>query len=151
MCFKNKFLNSSETKKLSTESFLTFRELQPLVSCKRVSYKKNTCICNFFCQTLKNIKEIFFVARFARALVYLRSKGYFKKLDKLFVQYRQYRANIFEKYALWETCCSRNGRWFKGFWPFFQIFRKCLMNIKNSYFEKLNNEKKYRFPFTLKW
>ena len=36
-CFKGKF---SETKKVSTESFLTFRELQPLVSYKRVSYKK---------------------------------------------------------------------------------------------------------------
>lgn len=33
---------------------------------------------------------------------------------------------------------------------FDHFFRKCLMNIKNSYFEKLNNEKKYRFPFTLK-
>ena len=43
-CFKNKFLNFSETKKFSTESFLTFRELHPLVSYKRVSYKKNTCI-----------------------------------------------------------------------------------------------------------
>ena len=39
-CFKNKFLNFSETKKFSTESFLTFRELQPLVSYKRVFYKK---------------------------------------------------------------------------------------------------------------
>ena len=39
-CFKNKFLNFSETKKFSTESFLTFREIQPLVSYKRVSYKK---------------------------------------------------------------------------------------------------------------
>ena len=39
-CFKNKFLNFSETKKLITERFLTFRELQPLVSYKRVSYKK---------------------------------------------------------------------------------------------------------------
>ena len=38
--FKNKFLNFSETKKISTESFLTFRELQPLVSYKQVSYKK---------------------------------------------------------------------------------------------------------------
>ena len=131
MCFKNKFLNFSETKNLSTESFLTFRELQPLVSCKRVSYKKNTCICSkmlpqfllkFFLSNFKEYqrKIIIFVARFARTLVYLRSEGYFKKLDKLFVQYRQYRANIFEKYALWETCCSRNGRWFKRFWPFFQ-------------------------------
>ena len=34
-CFKNKILNFSETKKLSTESFLTFRELQPLVSYKK--------------------------------------------------------------------------------------------------------------------
>ena len=64
---------------------------------------------------LSNFKEyqskiIIFVAGFARTLVYLKSKGYFKKLDKLIVQYRQYRANIFEKYALWETCCSRNGR-----------------------------------------
>ena len=39
-CFKNKFLNFSETKKFSTESFLTFRELQLPVSCKWVSYKK---------------------------------------------------------------------------------------------------------------
>ena len=39
-CFKNKFLNFSETKKFSTKSFLTFRELQALVSYKRVSYKK---------------------------------------------------------------------------------------------------------------
>ena len=31
-----------ETKKISTESFLTFRELRPLVSYKRVSHKKNT-------------------------------------------------------------------------------------------------------------
>ena len=38
-CFKNKFLNFSETKKFSTESFLTFRELQLLASYKRVSYK----------------------------------------------------------------------------------------------------------------
>ena len=38
-CFKNKFLKFSETKKFSTESFLTFRELQPLVSYKWVSYK----------------------------------------------------------------------------------------------------------------
>ena len=38
--FKNKFLNFSDTKKFSTESFLTLRELQPLVSYKRVSYKK---------------------------------------------------------------------------------------------------------------
>ena len=30
-CFKNKFLNFSEAKKFSTESFLTFRECQPLV------------------------------------------------------------------------------------------------------------------------
>ena len=42
-CFKNKFLNFSGTKNFSTESFLTFRELHPLVSYKRVSYKKNTC------------------------------------------------------------------------------------------------------------
>ena len=42
-CFKNKFLNFSETKKFSTESFLTFRKLQLLVSYKRVSYNKNTC------------------------------------------------------------------------------------------------------------
>ena len=33
-------LNFSETRKISSESFLTFRELQPLVSYKRVSYKK---------------------------------------------------------------------------------------------------------------
>ena len=46
LCFKNKFLNFSETKKLSTASFLTFRELQPLVSYKQVSYKKNTCNLN---------------------------------------------------------------------------------------------------------
>ena len=39
-CFKNKFLNFSETKKFSTEISLTFRELQSLVSYKRVSYKK---------------------------------------------------------------------------------------------------------------
>ena len=39
--FKNKFLNFSETKKLSTE---TFKELQPLVSYKRGSYKKDTCV-----------------------------------------------------------------------------------------------------------
>ena len=38
--FKNKFLNFSETKKFRTESFLTFRKLQPLVSYKRVSCKK---------------------------------------------------------------------------------------------------------------
>ena len=43
-CLKNKFLNFSETKKFSNESFLTFREPQPLVSYKLVSYKKNTCI-----------------------------------------------------------------------------------------------------------
>ena len=43
-CFKNKFLNFSQTKKFSTESFLTFRELQPLVPYKRVSYKKDMCI-----------------------------------------------------------------------------------------------------------
>ena len=47
-CFKNKFLNFSETKRFSTESFLTFRELQPLVSYKRVSYKKK------FAMLLKN-------------------------------------------------------------------------------------------------
>ena len=39
-CFKNKFLNFSETKKFSTQSFLTFRGLHPLVSYKQVSYKK---------------------------------------------------------------------------------------------------------------
>ena len=38
-CFKNNFLNFSDTKKFSTESFLTCRELQPLVSHERVSYK----------------------------------------------------------------------------------------------------------------
>ena len=43
-CFRNKFLNFSETKKFSTESFLTFRELQPMVSYKRVSYK-NIPVC----------------------------------------------------------------------------------------------------------
>ena len=45
-CFKNKSLYFSETKKFSTESFLTFTELQPLVSYKQVSYikKKNVCI-----------------------------------------------------------------------------------------------------------
>ena len=42
-CFKNKLLNFSWTKKISNESFLTFRELQPLVSYKRVFCKKNTC------------------------------------------------------------------------------------------------------------
>ena len=43
-CFKNKF-NFSENKKFSTESFSTFRQLQPLVSYERVSYKKkNTCV-----------------------------------------------------------------------------------------------------------
>ena len=42
--FKNKFLNFSETKKFNTENFLTFRELQPLVSYKRFSCKKNTSI-----------------------------------------------------------------------------------------------------------
>ena len=50
--FKNKFLNFSETKKFRTESFSTFKELQPLVSCKQVSYKKirvfivSECFCN---------------------------------------------------------------------------------------------------------
>ena len=42
--FKNKFLNFLETKKFSTEKFLTFMELQPLVSYKQVSYKK-ICVC----------------------------------------------------------------------------------------------------------
>ena len=37
-CLKNKFLNFLETKKLSTESFLSFKELQPLVSYKRNTY-----------------------------------------------------------------------------------------------------------------
>ena len=37
-CFKNKFLNFLEYKKFSTESFLTFRELQPLVSYKKYVY-----------------------------------------------------------------------------------------------------------------
>ena len=37
---KISFFNFLETKKFSTESLLTFRELQPLVSYKRVSYKK---------------------------------------------------------------------------------------------------------------
>ena len=41
--FKNKFLNFSETKNFSTESFLNFRELRPLASYRRVSFKKNTC------------------------------------------------------------------------------------------------------------
>ena len=40
-CLKNKFLKFSETKKFNTE-------LQPLVSYKRVSYKKNTCISHLF-------------------------------------------------------------------------------------------------------
>ena len=44
-CFKNNFLNFSETKKFSTESVLTFRELQPLVSYKKVSYKKKYVYC----------------------------------------------------------------------------------------------------------
>ena len=39
-CFKNKFLSFSETKKFSSETFLIFRELQPLVSHKRSPYKK---------------------------------------------------------------------------------------------------------------
>ena len=39
-CFKNKFLNFSETKKFGTESCLNFRELQPLVSYKRIFYEK---------------------------------------------------------------------------------------------------------------
>ena len=39
-CFNNMLPNFSETKKFSTESFLTFREPQHLVSYKRVSYKK---------------------------------------------------------------------------------------------------------------
>ena len=55
--FKNKFLNFSDTKKFSTESFLTFRELQPLVSYKRVSYWKNTRIPAWFFG--KNISEHF--------------------------------------------------------------------------------------------
>ena len=38
--FALKFLNFPKTKKYSTKSFLTFRELQPLISYKRVSYKK---------------------------------------------------------------------------------------------------------------
>ena len=42
---KISFLNFSETKKFSTESVLTFRELPPLVSYKWISYEKNTCIC----------------------------------------------------------------------------------------------------------
>ena len=45
--FKNKFLNFSETKKFNTENFLTFRELQPLVSYKRVSYKKKIHVLKF--------------------------------------------------------------------------------------------------------
>ena len=44
--FKSQFLNFSETKKFSTESFFNFRGLQPLVSYKPVSYKKNTCNCS---------------------------------------------------------------------------------------------------------
>ena len=43
-CFKNKF-NFSENKKFSTESFSTFRQLQPLVSYERVSYKKKKYVC----------------------------------------------------------------------------------------------------------
>ena len=39
-----KFLNFSKTKKVSTESFLTFMELEPLISYELVSYEKNTCI-----------------------------------------------------------------------------------------------------------
>ena len=37
---KISFLIFRRTKKFSTESFLTFRELKPLVSYERVSYKK---------------------------------------------------------------------------------------------------------------
>ena len=59
LCFKNKFLNFSETKKFSTESFLTFRELQPLVSYKRVSYRKK-CVytkCQFFSFVSGNVSN----------------------------------------------------------------------------------------------
>ena len=45
---KISFLIFRRPKKFSSESFLTFRELQPLVSYKRVSYKKNTFICKRF-------------------------------------------------------------------------------------------------------
>ena len=38
--FKNKFLNFSETKKFSTESFLAFMELQSLDSYKWIFHKK---------------------------------------------------------------------------------------------------------------
>ena len=43
---KISFLIFPETKKFTTESFLTFRELQPLVSYKRVSYKKKYVYLN---------------------------------------------------------------------------------------------------------
>ena len=40
---ENKFLNFLETKKFNGQSFLTFREVQLLVSYKLASYKKNMC------------------------------------------------------------------------------------------------------------
>ena len=46
--FKISFLIFWRLKKFSPESFLTFRELQPLVSYKRVSYKKIRVVDNFF-------------------------------------------------------------------------------------------------------
>ena len=57
---KISFLIFRRPKKFSTKSFLTFRELQPIVSYKRVSYKKirvieynymfnHTVHCNHHC------------------------------------------------------------------------------------------------------
>ena len=55
-CFKYKFLKFSETKKFSTDSFLTFRELQLLVSYKQVSYKK-ICVHVFSCEYCELFKK----------------------------------------------------------------------------------------------
>ena len=54
--FKNKFLNFSETKNFSTESLLTIREVQPLVSYKRVSCKKKYVYCSV--DEIQNTKKM---------------------------------------------------------------------------------------------
>ena len=84
-CFNIKFLNFSETKKFSTESFLSFRELQPLVSYKWVSYKKNTC--TFIQESCLVVFKHFSVSLAARVINFHLEHSFYIDIDKNIISY----------------------------------------------------------------
>ena len=91
LCLKNKFLNFSETKKFSNKSFLTFREHQPLVSYKRVSYKKKIQVLIMASKKERNHYDLKEIKNYSITKIF--SNKLARKNPLLYILANEYRIN----------------------------------------------------------